>query len=188
MEENVIIGNDRAISMKLIQEMLDVWWRACWRYSLSYYKQAEAKNYEWVSRCTLLLQIGGKNPEVIVSKEGINCMSIPNEKSIVLRKAAKFIREDILKFSEYMAECNWPPSIEELRARIRFTFYGTSPEGPWSQPSWESQASCSFVFKWSSSWSNTGRYSNVKTFLGRSWNTQSYRAQITNKNFVESWT
>ena len=63
------------------------------------------------------LQIDGKSPEVIVSKESINCMSIPNEKSIVLRKAAKFIREDILKFSEDMAECNLPPSIEELRAR-----------------------------------------------------------------------
>ena len=38
-------------------------------------------------------------------------------KSIVLQKAAKFIREDILEFSEDMAEFNWPPSIEELRAR-----------------------------------------------------------------------
>ena len=60
------------------------------------------------------LKIDGKSPEVIVSKEDINSTAIANEKFTVLRQAAKFIREDILQFSENNYEHNWPPSIEEL--------------------------------------------------------------------------
>ena len=63
------------------------------------------------------LKIDGKSPEVIVSKEGINSTAIANEKFTVLQQAAKFIREDILQFSENNNEHNWPPSIEELRSK-----------------------------------------------------------------------
>ena len=62
------------------------------------------------------LKIDRKSAEVIVSKEGINSTAIANENFTVLWQAAKFIRKDILQFSE-SNEHNWPPSIEELRSR-----------------------------------------------------------------------
>ena len=50
-------------------------------------------------------------------QEGINSTAIANEKFTVLWQADKFIKEDILQFSENNDGHNWPPSMEELRSR-----------------------------------------------------------------------
>ena len=65
------------------------------------------------------LQIDGRSSEVIVSKEGIKSSTLPNEKTSVLQKAAKLIRNDILEFDENCRELIWPPSTQELQKRDR---------------------------------------------------------------------
>ena len=111
--QSTIIENNKAISMKVIHELYSDGhhWDTRYRSKL---KQRILKEFPGL---LYFLKINNNSPEVVVSKEGIESITTPDEKSSVVRKAAQFIREDILKFCDETKESQWPPSIQELQGR-----------------------------------------------------------------------
>ena len=104
--QSKIIENARAVSMKVIHTLYEDDHDGDSRYR----NKLKKKILKEFPDKLYFLQIDGRSSEVIVSKEGIKSSTLPNEKTSVLHKAAKFIRNDILEFGENCRELNWPPS------------------------------------------------------------------------------
>ena len=108
--QTAILEDNKAISMKGIHELYSDGHSGDTRYR-SKLKQRILKEFPDL---LCFVKIDNNSPEVVVSEEGINSATLPNEKLPVLRKTTEYIREDILKFADEISDCQWLPCIQEL--------------------------------------------------------------------------
>ena len=60
------------------------------------------------------LKVDEKTPEVVVNSDGLNSTTIVKDRSMVLLKAAEYLRNDILEHITSCDTSNWPPTVENL--------------------------------------------------------------------------
>ena len=64
----------------------------------------------------MFLSIGKKEPEVVISKDGINSHTVLNCPERIVKNAAKLLRSDTLEYALNTPQLKWPPYIEDLHA------------------------------------------------------------------------
>eukprot|EP00794_Sanderia_malayensis_P002369 gene2369-2730_t len=112
--EDAVLSNNQAVSISALHAMYGV---GCGSEAERVYRN-KLKNriMEGFGPSLKFLNVDGIMPEVVVSSEGLNNTTIINNKALIIRKAAEYLREDVLAHISNCNDRDWPPTVETLTA------------------------------------------------------------------------
>ena len=93
--ENTILLQNQAVSMSLIHEIYGAHLQ-----DKRYRNKIKIRILDLFPEKLLFLSIGKKEPEVVISKDGINSHTVLNSPERIVKKAAELLRSDILEYAQ----------------------------------------------------------------------------------------
>ena len=67
----------------------------------------------------LFIQPGNNFPEIIINANTTSLNYLPVDKEHHIKKAAEYLKEDVLEYANKLKDTSWPPTIEELTSEER---------------------------------------------------------------------
>ena len=112
IQEPIIEGN-KAVSMKAIHSLYKTGYGHA--HEKVYRNRLKSKIINEFGNQLRFLRIDGQTPEIIVSTEGLDSTTVIKDKSVILKKAAEYLRQDILDYAAKVKSANWPPTFDSLK-------------------------------------------------------------------------